>query len=157
MPGSSFSPFPNLQYSCLDVVFYGDKIQIMENSNKEKLSTEKRKFPRLRIDTNVEYSIVGKESLQNVNSTKNISAGGICIIVYENIEIAAVLSLKIYLPANNIPIHTKGRVAWKSEFKIGSDSKSCYDVGIEFLDINEDDRRKIFQYVFKALQRVNLQ
>jgi Tfp pilus assembly protein PilZ len=80
---------------------------------------------------------------------KNISAAGICIVVDEDLEIGAILSLRVYLPDNDAPIYTKGRVIWKSEFKIGYGSKPSYDIGVEFLEIDDEDKDKIFQYVSK--------
>ena len=124
----------------------------MENPIKRNQDTERRKFPRLSLGADIKYSVAKISSSQGEIPMKNISAAGICIIVYEDLALGTDLSLQVYLPGNDAPIYTKGRVVWKSEFKIGYGSKPCYDVGIGFLDIDEEDRQKILQYVSKAPQ-----
>ena len=109
---------------------------------------ERRKFPRLNAVVNVEYSIIGEGPLKYTESTKNIGAGGICLIVYEEIKINTLLSLKFFLPDSNEPIQAKGRVVWKGEFSISSDQIRRYDLGIEFVEIGEEDRERISKYVF---------
>ncbi|MFA5271561.1 MAG: PilZ domain-containing protein [Candidatus Omnitrophota bacterium] len=121
----------------------------MENPINRDQNTERRKFPRLSISTNVKYSVVKINSLSDDIPMKNISAAGICIVADEDLQLGTVLSLSVYLPDNDAPIYTKGRVVWKSEFKIGYGSKSSYDIGVEFLEIDEEDKQKIFQYVSK--------
>ena len=121
----------------------------MENPANNDQNTERRKFPRLSLGANVKYSVVKINSSQDDVSMKNISAAGICIVADEDLEIGAILSLRVYLPDNDAPIYTKGRVIWKSEFKIGYGSKPSYDIGVEFLEIDDEDKDKIFQYVSK--------
>jgi c-di-GMP-binding flagellar brake protein YcgR len=125
----------------------------MEEPIKRGQDTERRKFPRLNIGIDVKYSVAKPDSEQSEISMKNISAAGICITVDEDLRLSTVLSLQVFMPGNDAPIYTKGRVVWKSEFRIGYGSKPRYDIGIEFLDIDEEDREKISQYVSKPPQR----
>ena len=121
----------------------------MENPANSGQNTERRKFPRLSLGANVKYSVVQLNSSKDDIPMKNISAAGICIVADDDLEIGTILSLRVYLPGNDAPIYTKGRVIWKSEFKIGYGSKPSYDMGVEFLEIEEEDKRKIFKYVAK--------
>ena len=115
--------------------------------------TEKRQFPRLNVSVDVEYKILEKElSPEKVTFTRNIGAGGICLIVYEKIAIGSILALRINLKDANCVIETKGRVVWSEYFTMSADSRDRYDLGIEFMDINESDRQKISQYVFKLIK-----
>ena len=113
---------------------------------------ERRRFPRLIASVDVEYSILRKGTLQEQAVTKNISAGGICLIVYEKIEPGTFLALKILLSSINYIIEAKAKVIWSSYFTVGPDGRDRYDLGIEFVEINESDRQKISQYVFKLIQ-----
>ena len=128
----------------------------MQDNGKKSLNgsfVERRRFPRLNVSVDIEYSILKKESLHgNESITKNISAGGICLIVYEDVKVGSLLDLKINISEINYSINVKGKVIWSSSFSIGSDQRDRYDLGIEFTDINETDRQKISQYVFKLLQ-----
>ena len=73
----------------------------MELYKNEMPETERRRFPRLDASVGIEYSILGKAPLKETAFTKNISAGGICLIVYEKIEVNTILSLRINLCDNS--------------------------------------------------------
>lgn len=107
---------------------------------------ERRRFPRLAVSLIVDYSVSKTASIARAQ-TRDISAGGICLVVYEDIKAGTVLELKIYLPDNASPIAAKGKVIWKTEFSFSSDSKSRFDMGIEFSEIGESDRQKISLYI----------
>lgn len=123
----------------------------MEFDKNEMPETERRKFPRLDASVAIEYSIE-KHPLKEIAFTKNISAGGICLIVYEEIELNSILSLKINLGDNRDIIEVKGRVVWFSEFSLDPDKKKRWDIGIEFIGINEEDRKRISKYLFRLLR-----
>ncbi len=120
---------------------------------KEKSFLERRKFPRLNLSVDIEYSVIGKESyLKGEGSTKNISSGGICVIVYEKIDIGDILSLVINLPAGERPIQTEGRVVWIGDFILSEEKISSWDAGIEFTGISEDDSQRLSKYVFTLIK-----
>jgi len=109
---------------------------------------EKRKFLRLNILADVIYTKTALRDKEKLSLAKNISQGGICIICYERLQKSDILDLKIYLPEDRSPINALGRVAWIKEFIIGDESTGKrYDVGIEFIKINNQDRDKINKYV----------
>ena len=122
-------------------------------SLKNNMGVERRRFPRLNISANVEYAILDKLPLAEKKTlTKNISAGGICLIVYEKIELGTVLDLKIQLEDINYTIKTKGRAVWSSYFTLTSDSRPRYDLGIEFIDIEQSDRQKLSQHILTLIR-----
>jgi c-di-GMP-binding flagellar brake protein YcgR len=113
---------------------------------------ERRRYPRLDASVAIEYSIIGRAPLKETAFTKNIGAGGICLIVYEKIEVNTILSLKINLCDNSDIIEIKGNVVWLSEFSLDPDKKKRWDIGIEFTEINEEDRKRISKYLFRLLK-----
>ncbi len=113
----------------------------------EKLQ-ERRSFVRLNLLSDVIYTKSPKE--ERLTFTKNISKGGICIIAYEELKKSELLDLEIYLPDDNAPINAKGKVAWSKEFIIGDKARGKrFDVGVEFVEINDSDLNKIDKYVFR--------
>jgi c-di-GMP-binding flagellar brake protein YcgR len=124
----------------------------MELDKNKMTRTERRRFPRLNASVSVDYSIVEKGLLKGSTSTKNISAGGICLIVYEEIKPNSTLSLKINLPDDRGFIEVKGKVVWTSEFSLGPDQKKRWDIGIEFININKEVQKRISKYVFMLLR-----
>ena len=111
--------------------------------------TEKRQFMRLNILTDVEYTKKIPSEGSTLSLSKNIGEGGICLIVYEDLQVADLLDLKIYLPEDSAPIRATGKVAWLKEFVVGEPSKGKrFDAGIEFISINQEDRNRIERCVF---------
>ena len=115
-------------------------------------SAERRRFPRLTVAAAVDYVILNKQTPEEGTLIRNISAGGICLIVYENIDAGTVLSLSIFLPDNHSYISAKGRVVWKKEFMVSSEQRKRYDVGVEFIEISEEDQKRISKFVFSLLK-----
>jgi len=112
------------------------------------VNVERRRFPRLDTSVDIEYGIFKKESLQEGKAvTKNISAGGICLIVYEKIEIGTILDIRSNLKDINYIIKARGKIVWSSNFTVMPGNIARYDLGIEFVEIKEDDRQKLSQYV----------
>ncbi|MFC1593742.1 flagellar brake protein [Candidatus Omnitrophota bacterium] len=112
---------------------------------------ERRKFVRLNAAVDVQYTVLKNDSSKNRKKarSRNISAGGICIISYEEIPIGTTLALTIYFPNEAFPIMCKGKVVWAKPFKVGNEEpRFDVGVGIEFFDINETDRKKIGEGVF---------
>jgi len=120
--------------------------------NKDFNGHDRRKFVRLNASVDVQYAVLENQSLRKKKVlSKNISAGGICIIAYEEIPLGTELALTIYFPNESSPILCKGKVVWSRPFQVGEEQKPQFDVGvgIEFFDINEKDKSKIDQSVFK--------
>ncbi|MCM8774404.1 MAG: PilZ domain-containing protein [Candidatus Omnitrophica bacterium] len=110
---------------------------------------ERRKYPRLNVVV-VTCSSEEGSSLEKVCVTRNISAGGICLILDKKREVNTTLSLKINLPDSSPSIIAKGRVVWSKSIILNS-NEVLYDLGIEFIDIEEDARQRIFRYTLSHL------
>lgn len=110
---------------------------------------ERRKFPRLNLNVEIEYQKVNPPPAAEVrlSESKNISVGGVCIVALDKLNIGDVLDLKLSLPEENIS--AKGKVAWIEEFSVGNVGSSvvAYDTGVEFTQISESDRAKINKFV----------
>lgn len=112
---------------------------------------EKRKFSRLSILADVAYNKKDATEKEKLSFTKNVGKGGICLIAYEELKVSDVLDLKILLPEEEKPLSVFGKVIWVKKFSIGIGNISQnerFDVGIEFLNINESDQEKINKYIF---------
>ncbi len=111
---------------------------------------EKRKFTRLSVLADVAYTKKDIPEKGKVTFAKNIGAGGICLIAYEELKESDVLELKILLPDEKEPVYILGRVVWVRKFSMGDDTAGSkrYDVGVEFLKISDVDKQKVDKYVF---------
>jgi c-di-GMP-binding flagellar brake protein YcgR len=110
---------------------------------------DKRRFIRLNALVDVVYHKISPQEKEKISLTKNISKGGICLIAYEELKKSDMLDLKIFLPEDKKPIHAIGKIVWSKSFIIGDiSSGKRFDLGIEFIDITEEEANKINKYVF---------
>ncbi len=126
----------------------------MQNQGDKDTRTERRKYKRV-YAAFVEYSCIGEDTLKEIASfTEDVSAGGICILASEEKEKDTLLSLKIYLPDRKDPIEAKGKVVWTrpSSF-LKTKEKKHYDLGIEFVEIDEEDRKSILKYASRHSEK----
>jgi len=117
--------------------------------------SEKRIFPRLNLSVDIDYKPINDTCDIPIKSySRNISAGGLCILTLEKYPPGTCLSLKFNMPGETDPINTTGMVMWVKEFNIGDlKSNTAYDVGVEFVNLNEKDMQKICQYTLKLLEK----
>ena len=113
---------------------------------------EKRKFPRLPLTVKVKYEVLKVSPLrEEENQSKNVSAGGICLVLREKINIGALLRLKLSLQGEVNFIIVKGKVVWVEEFSV-NDYKA-YDCGIEFVDVGPQNQEDISRYLIAPLKQ----
>lgn len=114
------------------------------------ISEERRKFPRLLLNVGVEYIILDEaDSTAALTSSKNISAGGLCIILLEPLCVGTQLELSFLLPEDENMIKAQCRVVWSREFIIGEGAGQAkgYESGIEFINISAGERNTISKYI----------
>ncbi|MEI8349270.1 MAG: PilZ domain-containing protein [Candidatus Omnitrophota bacterium] len=113
----------------------------------------RRKFPRVNT-AKMMVSWRKVKAYDNLNETKDISGGGICLMVDGEglVSVGDILQLEFSLPLGKT-IYSKGKAVWLDKFTIIGDLKeeTRYEVGVEFLDINDKDRAAIEQFVFLHL------
>lgn len=106
---------------------------------------ERRKYVRLNIPLEVNYTIQGKEGVSYQSITKNISPNGARFSIEQELPKGSVLDINIKIPeqADSIPI--KARIVWiKKESDV---EPGAYDTGFEFIKIPEKSKQKFFQYL----------
>jgi c-di-GMP-binding flagellar brake protein YcgR len=123
------------------------------------MAEEKRRYARLNASVDVHWSKIvdpGEKLAYNDNITKNISEGGICLLAYEKAEVGDILDLVFELPTQKV-IRSKAQVRWVKEFRMGGEkAMQGYDIGLEFLDILNEDRKEIKNFIFSLLPSVRL-
>lgn len=120
----------------------------MDNSPNIYGGINRRKYPRL--NGCVEYSILNEVDAKKTTDTKNISAGGVAFFAKDKLEVNTILSLSIGLPDMS-DFQAKARVVWCAGVQPSPGSEVCYELGIEFVEIDENDRQRISKYVFLRL------
>jgi hypothetical protein len=100
-------------------------------------NVEKRKSPRIKFDS---FVVV---DMQMHGKTRNLSAGGMCIVIPIFIEKGTMFHINFSLPGDK-NVNLFGNVAW-----IRNDGGSKYECGIEFIDFADHNRKIIREYVEK--------
>ena len=107
---------------------------------------DKRKFPRLSYDVELKYEALNLSSPKTQKSrVKNISVGGLCIMIFEKVKVGTLLKIEFSLLNEDKPIVAKGKVVWVEKFEIISTEffSVSYNCGIEFVNIRPQDQEII--------------
>ena len=112
----------------------------------------RRKFPRANYKCLI--SIKKRLNAKTISTqTENIGAGGICVLVKEDLGLFQGVDVELFLDENRPPIKCGGTVVWvvkKSSTKKGI---TIYDTGVEFIDMRPEDREKISEIVEEILEK----
>ncbi len=105
---------------------------------------EKRRFVRANLPCKIIIYTPREHTI--ITHTENIGAGGVRVILDEDLNISSVVGLEIFL--YDEPIECEGRIVWTIE-KEESETPGIgrYDTGIEFYKISDKDRDVINNFV----------
>lgn len=114
---------------------------------------DKRKFPRLTHSCSITIYI--DNAVEPIHAfTENIGAGGVCVILKEDLQKLSMCKVKLKLNDQLPEIKTLARVAWnvqtqRKEFGRGK----VFDTGIEFVSIEPALQAMIQSFVERALKK----
>ena len=80
--------------------------------------------------------------------TRDIGAGGICLITNYAIPIGKSFDVKFYIPDKDRPVKVIGKVMWNE--KLEDENPIKYYNGIQFVQINKNDKEFLLKYVESA-------
>jgi len=113
-----------------------------ENAQNFPPEKEKRKKPRISGSV-IEYSFADDVDNRITAFMKDVSMGGTCIYVHEDIQEGSELQLFLHLFGCEQPLETKGKVVWKKSSKF----LHCFDIGIMFIEMDEENSNRLEQYI----------
>lgn len=109
---------------------------------------ERRRYVRIDLCTQVEYEILPMQSPLKAES-KNISAGGLCLLADREMPPGTILHLKFYLPdKEKTYVESLGRVVWQKKENEG------YLTGIEFKNISPHLELRLNMFVLNFLKEM---
>jgi Tfp pilus assembly protein PilZ len=103
---------------------------------------ERRQYPRV-FPPEIEVNFLNKAYME----FKNISAGGLCIIVNSSYSVDAMLNIFIRFPDSGYSLKTFCKVRWIKRI-----DGSYYKVGLEYWHILPEDREYIIGYIKNILK-----
>lgn len=111
---------------------------------------ERRKHARLNLSMKVDYKVssLGEEPKSTIS--RDISLGGVLLLVKERMDTGTPLELDIYLTEEETkPIKTKAQVIWQGE--LGEKAEGFYHTGISFSEIKEKDKKRFADFCFSQM------
>jgi Tfp pilus assembly protein PilZ len=110
------------------------------------MSVEKRADRRINVSCKLTFILNEKQLVIN-GHTENISAGGVMVIIGEEIAPSTVVDLELFLWDKNKPLQCKGQIAWVNEITPKETKPRLFNTGIKFLDISDSDRSEVRDFV----------
>lgn len=111
---------------------------------------ERRRSPRVVFPCRI--IVASPIRLLNTH-TENVSEGGIRVLLEEKLGVYTIVGLEIFINREK-PIKCKGRVRWVVE-KVNPLEREplLFDTGIEFVEINDCDRKYLSELVNHLLSK----
>lgn len=105
---------------------------------------EKRRYLRLNVPLEIEY-VLGNNDRVYKAVTKDISAFGIRFATTDKLQEGDNLEVTLRIPNISNPVHASGKIAWSR--KVLSEGNAPFDIGIEFVKIEEDNKNTFLKYL----------
>lgn len=112
----------------------------------------KRRFPRANFPCLIRVRKKGSHRAFCTH-TENIGVGGICVILEKDLGLFSPVELQIDLKDDLLQVECDGRIVWvvrRAEYE--KRKPNHYDIGIEFVNLKEEDRMRIDTIVDKILK-----
>ena len=118
---------------------------------REDVMDERRKFSRLDISVGITWRRLGVEMSQavgDVDATRNIAEGGVCLVTSERFEMGDRLELVVTLPSMKT-IRTLGEVVWvRNAANDPNDGLQRFDIGVIFSDLPETEWQEMKKFLY---------
>lgn len=119
---------------------------------------ERRKSPRLKENIFILGNLRSSPTEEFKAIIKDISIGGLMFELERDIPKESKLELEIYQPGNRdktifFSIHSLARVAWikRLERENLEQGENKYRMGIEFLEIKQEDRQRVAKFISESI------
>ena len=111
---------------------------------------ERRQQPRVNTTMSVQYRGIRQASDSVVNTiSRDISAGGVRLLVDEFISVFTRLVLEIAVPSTPKPVRVVSKITWIRKRPYGEQ----YEVGAQFMDMPEEDKRGLSDFMEKSIPK----
>lgn len=112
----------------------------------------KRKFPRVNYPCSITVWRQDGSSEVVMANTANISGGGICVFFNEALALETLLDIRIDNFFEGNPLKCRGKVVrCKADTSTVSSRQKFYEVGIEFLEMDDNQRQYLLGFVERLM------
>lgn len=108
---------------------------------------ERRQGPRIRMRLTTTFKLLCTGKVLRA-LTKDVWAGGICLITEGELEPGSPLELEVHLPDRPRPVKCLGEVVWSRsvDAPAKSDDRPTAETGVKFTSIDPADRTSLIQF-----------
>ena len=111
---------------------------------------ERRQQQRVNMTMSVQYRGIRQASNSVVSAiSRDISSGGARLLVNEFISVFTRLILEITVPSAPKPVRAVSKITWVRKRPYGEQ----YEVGAQFMEMSEEDRRGVVDFIEKSVPR----
>ena len=114
---------------------------------------DRRRFPRFKVGVEVTWKkISGAErAALHISQAKDMSAGGVCLVLHSGIEPGDVLRLEIAV-SGQPTLQVNGKVVWiNRRAPVPGRKDTACEGGVEFVGITEADKKTLEQLIVHSL------
>ena len=116
---------------------------------------ERRQAIRINASFVVKYSVKKKPYTKLNAHMKDLSHGGMRLLINEKLEEGVLLLLEFNIPDTTDAISTEGKVIWtEGEFSERDEAgRRIFQTGIQFINIKTADKEKLVSYIEKIAEK----
>lgn len=104
----------------------------------------RRRFPRVNYPCQVVVRNEKDEKDIFLVHTENLGIGGVCVIFKRGLSLFTPVEIELDLMDLEDHVKCQGKVVWSVRRRSNEESKPLfYDIGIEYVNISERDKRRI--------------
>jgi len=108
---------------------------------------ERRRFPRINARLPLQFKDIQRPiETYSGTLTRDVSEGGARFVAGEFLSIFTRLLLEVSVPSFSRPIKAISKVAWIQKIP----RSNQYDVGVQFMDVTEEDKKHLASFVSKS-------
>lgn len=108
---------------------------------------DRRRHPRVEDERPIHYRVI-KKSEEATGLNLNISAGGMLLVVQEEVPVGTFIELKFGMPPPEHPVYAIGRVVRVEKKREGEGT--VFSLGVKFTNISPEDQKRIQEHVLKT-------
>ncbi len=115
---------------------------------------ERRQFVRLDTRLEITYSVLPAGAPQPA-TTKDISAGGVCLFADRELPQGTRLQVTMKLPDREAPVYFTAEVMWSEAYEmIGKTERTrAVEIGVRFVEIAPQDQEAVMRHVILTLKQ----
>lgn len=114
----------------------------MTSEEKKPKNKDQRQHQRISGSV-IEYSYVQADPVRTIAFMKDLSLGGVCIYLNDELPAHTLLQLWIHHFGDETPIEAKGKVVWQRP----SHFMNCFDTGIKFTELKHAEKEKLEDFI----------